>query len=91
MLMTMIWRAMHSAAMVRGQEGTAAVAELKHAKLYPFRRPATCTLIKSYQTSRTDAIGMLFDKIYINLHRPWAFAAMKILLSAIRLKHRFRK
>ena len=91
MLMTMIWRAMHSAAKIGGPEGTAAVAELKRAKLYPFRRPAACTLTRSYQTTRTDAVGKLFDRIYINLHRPWGFAAMKLLQGALWLKYGLRK
>ena len=67
------------------------MAALKKAGLYPFRRPTECTMAKSYQTTRTDAVGKLFDKVYINMHRPWGFASMKILQTAIGLKHSLRK
>ena len=91
LLMGYIWYTMHMAVRVSGTEGRAAVSALKKAGLYPFRRPDACTLQKSYQTTRTDAVGKLFDKVYINMHRPWGFAAMKLLRGMIQLKHSFRK
>ena len=91
LLMGYIWYTMHVAVRVSGTEGRAAVSALKKAGLYPFRRPDACTLQKSYQTTRTDAVGKLFDKVYINMHRPWGFAAMKLLRGMIQLKHSFRK
>ena len=91
LLMSYIWYTMHMATQVPGAESRAAVAALKKAGLYPFRRPTECTMAKSYQTTRTDAVGKLFDKVYINMHRPWGFASMKILQTAIGLKHSLGK
>ena len=91
LLMSYIWYTMHMATQIPGAESRAAVAALKQAGLYPFRRPVQCSLVKSYQTTRTDAVGKLFDKVYINMHRPWGFASMKLLQTAIGLKHSLRK
>ena len=90
-LMIFIWYTLYTAIQVSGRKGRAAVSELKKAGLYPFRRPEACTLVRSYQTTRTDAVGKLFDKVYINMHRPWGFTAMKALQIVIQLKHSLRR
>ena len=91
LLMSNLWQTLYVIIGMKAAEGRKYLKELRADGLYPFVRPKECTLKKSYQTTRTDAVGKLFDRIYINLHRPWGFAAMKLLQSAIRLKYSLRK
>ena len=56
-----------------------AVKELKKYGLFPCRRPAQCNMTTSFMTDRTDLVGRVFDKVYLNLHTPWGYAAMRIL------------
>lgn len=91
LLMSYIWYTMHMATMAQPDEGKKAVQALRSAGLYPFRRPAACTHVRSYQTARTDIVGKIFDKVYINLHRPWGYCAMWLLQKLIRLKHSLGK
>ena len=91
LLMANLWQTLYAVIGMKAAEGRKCLKELRVDGLYPFVRPKECTLKKSYQTTRTDAVGKLFDRIYINLHRPWGFAAMKLLRGMIQLKHSFRK
>lgn len=59
--------------------------------LFPFVRPKECTLWKSYHTTRTDFLGKLYDKMYINLHRPWGYAAMILYRAVWDLAHKTAK
>lgn len=85
-LMTYLWYTLHGAAKTNRKNRVFIMASLKQLKLYPYHRPKACTLIKSYQTSRTDIVGKLFDKVYINMHRPWGFWSMVLLERLIKAK-----
>lgn len=51
--------------------------EMKADNMFPALRPKECSLRKSYSTDRTDIIGKIFDKLYINLHTVWGFYGMR--------------
>lgn len=91
LLMSYIWYVMDGCAKLSGKERKEMVGRMKALGLYPFCRPEACTHVRSYQTTRTDIVGKVFDKVYINMHRPWGFAAMVLLQSLIRLKKRLEK
>lgn len=55
--------------------------------LYPYPRPAECTLTKSYMTTRTDLYGKLFDFLYLHLSTRIGFWMMRVFLH---LKKRIR-
>lgn len=90
LLMSFIWYTVHTSILVSGREGRWAIKELKKSGLYPFVRPTACDHTRSYQTTRTDFIGRLFDRVYINMHRPWGRWAMWGLQKVIELKHSIR-
>ena len=53
-----------------------ALKAMKKNGLFPCKRPTECTLIKSYQTTRTDILGKIFDWIYIHSHTHFGFFLM---------------
>ena len=57
---------------------TDVLQQMKDAGLFPFHRPADCTIRESY-IAGGGLVGKVFDKLYLNLNRPWAFHAMKLL------------
>lgn len=79
-LMSFLWMALYESLHLPGPQKQQALALLKAGGLYPFRRPDNCTLTRSYMTDREDIVGKVFDKVYLNLHRPWGYAAMGLLL-----------
>lgn len=91
LLMSYIWYVMDGCAKISGKERTDTIRRMRELGLYPFRRPDACTHMRSYQTTRTDLVGKVFDYIYIHLHRPWGFAAMRLLQAAILFKHKLVK
>lgn len=78
-LMSFLWMAMYEITKLPGSEAHKALGDLKQAGLYPFRRLPECTLEKSYMTGRTDLVGKVFDRVCLNLHRPWGYQAMRLL------------
>lgn len=90
LLMSNIWLLMYSVAFLPLRTSLPIIKQLKADGLYPFIRPDACTLKKSYQTSRTDVVGKLFDKIYINMHRPWGFWSMFLFERLISIKSSIR-
>lgn len=90
-LMSHLWNTLLCATQMPQKVRVDIMFRLRNGGLYPYQRPKECTLRKSYQTTRTDYIGKLFDRLYLNLHRPWGFYSMWILQRLISLKHSFRK
>lgn len=85
-LMIFIWCTMNDCAMLTGANRRNMIHKAKEEGIYPFIRPDACTLTRSYQTTRTDIVGKLFDKIYMNTHRPWGFWTMCCVQKLIALK-----
>ncbi len=90
-LMIFIWCTMNDCAMLSGANRRSMIRKAKAEGIYPFTRPNECTLTRSYQTTRTDIIGKLFDKVYINTHRPWGFWTMCFIQKLIALKQKLLK
>lgn len=87
-LMMLIWCVMNDCALLTGGERRTMVRKAKTEGIYPFTRPDACTLARSYQTTRTNAVGKIFDKVYINTHRPWGFWTMCCIKKLIALKQK---
>ena len=85
-LMSFLWLELLSLAHMPLKEARKYMHELRQNGLFPFKRPDACTLIKSYQTTRTDWIGKLFETIYLNMHtRPgWWVMRFWALLERIK-------
>ena len=79
-LMSFLWMALYETLRLPEPQRSQALEQLKDEGLFPFRRPANCTLKKSYMTDREDFIGKVYDKLFMNLHRPWAYRLMGLLL-----------
>lgn len=87
-LMSFLWFSLYEIAKFPAKEARTALSELSQAGLFPFQRPAQCTLSRSYMTDRTDWLGKIFDKVYLNLQTRWGFALMWTLQRLIGLKYR---
>lgn len=79
-LMSFLWLALYETLRLPEPQRTQALQQLKDEGLFPFRRPANCTLKKSYMTDREDLVGKVYDLLFKNLHRPWAYRLMGLLL-----------
>lgn len=91
LLMTNLWFLLYALEHLSFKKSHSMLKQLKINRLFPFMRPEACTVKKSYQTTRTDFVGKLFDYLYINMHRPWGFWAMFLLQRVINIKHRIAK
>ena len=89
-LMTFLHFSLYMITALPQKDADEALAQLKAEGFYPFRRPAECTLSRSYMISREGLIGKAFDKVYLNQHRPWGYFLMRtaqqarILLKKVR-------
>jgi len=79
-LMSFLWMALYESLQLPSPQRQEALEILKQEGLFPFRRPANCTLTRSYMTDREDIVGKVFDKVFLNLHRPWGYTLMGLLL-----------
>lgn len=87
-LMSFLWLELYSLAHMKLKESAKYLKELKQENLYPFKCPTACTLIKSYSTTRTDIIGKVSDKIWINMHTRLGWWMMRFFIVLVRLKRR---
>lgn len=83
-LMSFLWMTLYDAARAPKAVEKEAMVELKAKKLYPFQKPKECTITDSYMADRTTLTGRVFDILYRNLHRPWGYHVMRLLLQARR-------
>lgn len=90
-IMQFLWFALHAAASMPVKESRAALKWLKKDGLFPFRRLPECNLTQSFMTDTGSVVGKIYDKLYLNLHRPLGFAAMFLVQQLLRLKRSLRK
>ena len=68
------------------------LTQLKSQKLFPYKRPASCTITKSYLLGRNDWLQKIHDKIYINLNTFIGYQLMRCWNFTFRIKqHLARK
>lgn len=91
LLMSNLWSEMYALANLPLAMACNHLKKLHEAGLFPYRRPKACTLIKSYQTTRTDFVGKLFDIIYMNMHTIPGFLAMRMWILIERIKRKLQK
>lgn len=90
-LMANLWHLLFIISQLPDKDRREQINRVKKEGLYPFVRPDACSIEKSYMTTRTDLVGKVFDKVYINMHRPWGFAAMVLLQRIIKAKNKLVK
>lgn len=78
-LMSFLWMAIYEITKLPDTEAQTALAELRQAGLYPFRRLPECSLEKSYLIGRSDLLGKAVDSVLQNLHRPWGYRTMRLI------------
>ncbi len=78
-MMIYLWKSMYEASQLPAKEAREATKELKKYGLFPCRRPAQCNMTTSFMTDRTDLVGRVFDKVYLNLHTRWGYLTMRLL------------
>ena len=88
--MTFLWFALLTAACLPAAPAREVLAQLKREGLYPSKPLPECNLDHSYMTDRSDLIGRIYDKLYLNLHRPWGYHGMRVIRQLLRLKHSLR-
>lgn len=87
-LMSTLWHFLFTISELPTKERNEQIKRLRVSGLYPFRCPDACSIKKSYQTTRTDFVGILFDKIYTHQHRNWGFVLMCLWKKAEIIKHK---
>lgn len=80
-LMSFLWMTLYDVTRAPADVAKEALGELKALGLYPCSRPAECTLSQSYMTDPNRFSGKVFDTLYLHLHRPWGYHAMRLLQS----------
>lgn len=78
-LMSFLWMSLYEITRLPSKEAQEAIQMLKARGLFPYQRPVQCNLKHSYMTDRTDLVGKVFDKVYLNLHTRWGYVAMRLL------------
>lgn len=77
--MSFLWMAIYEITKLPDAEAQTALAELRQAGLYPFRRLPECSLEKSYLIGRNDLLGKVVDSVLQNLHLPWGYRTMRLI------------
>lgn len=75
-MMSFIWYTLNLSAKMPKYERKQIIKSMRKNGLFPCKRPPECTLIKSYQTTRTDILGKIFDWIYIHSHTYYGYLLM---------------
>lgn len=78
-MMIYLWKSLYEATQLPAKEAREATKELKKYGLFPCRRPAECNMETSFMTDRTDLVGRVFDKVYLQLHTRLGYLTMRIL------------
>ena len=76
LMMSFIWYTLNSSAKMIKSERKQIIKAMKKNGLFPCKKPAECTLTKSYQTTRTDILGKFFDWIYVHSHTYYGYFLM---------------
>ncbi len=76
LMMSFTWYTLNSSAKMPKSERKQIIKAMKKNGLFPCKRPTECTLIKSYQTTRTDILGKIFDWVYIHSHTKFGYFLM---------------
>lgn len=90
-LMNFLWFTLHTVTTLPFREVRPALQEVRQKGLFPFRRLAECTTVQSFMTERTGFVGKCYDRLFLNLHRPWGFGCMLAIQQLLRLKRSLRK
>lgn len=75
-MMSFTWYTLNASAKMPKDERKQIIKAMKKNGIFPCKRPPECTLIKSYQTTRTDILGKIFDWVYIHSHTFFGYFLM---------------
>lgn len=81
----------HVAGMENRETRREFLREIREKGLFPYRRPKSCTLRKSYQMNRGDWVEKIHDRIYINLSTRMGFAAMRCWNEFFNMKKKLKR
>ena len=90
-LTAFLWNTLYEITQLPSKERRNALRDLAQQGLFPYQRPAACTMLCSYVTDRNDWIGKGFDWLYRHLHTRWGFALMTVLQQLRRLAANVRR
>lgn len=79
-LMAMLWLCLYETARLPRAEEQTSLAELEAAGLFPFRRPAQCSVTRSYMSGMSGPAEKLFDAVYLRQHTRPGYALMRLTL-----------
>ena len=75
-MMASTWYTLNFSAKMPKSERKQIIKAMKKNGLFPCKRPPECNLIKSYQTTRTDILGKIFDWVYMHSHTHFGYFLM---------------
>lgn len=76
--MTFLWMTLYDMTRAPSDVAADALKQMKDANLFPLHRLTDCTITESF-IAGSGLIGKIFDKLYLNLHRSWAYYTMRLL------------
>lgn len=88
--MNFLWFSLLTCASLPLKESREALAGLKKQGLFPAVRLPECDLTCSYMTDRTDLVGKIYDRLYLNLHTRWGYTGIFLIRQLIRIKRKLR-
>ena len=86
--MDALWQTLWFSTKLPFRERRKILRKLKSEGIWPIKRLPECTLRKSYQTTRTDFVGKLFDQLYITQHTRLGFSLMCLWRMAEKVKYK---
>ena len=90
-IMNFTWFSWLTVASLPPKESREARKQLNKLDFFPRKRLPECDLTESYMTDRTDLIGKIYDKLYLNLHTFWGYTGIYLIRQLLRLKRSLRK
>ena len=77
--MTYLLQILYMISQMPRKEAKKELSRLRADGLFPYPFPPECTHKRSYQTTRTDWYGRLFDKLYLRMTTKSGFRAMRCM------------
>lgn len=90
-IMNFSWFSWLTAASLPPKQAIDTRKQLKKLDFFPKNRLPECDLAQSYMTDRTDWIGKIYDRLYMNLHTFWGYTGMFLIRQLLRLKRSLHK
>ncbi len=85
-MMSNIWQALYMILQINDKKANEKISIMRNEKIYPCKRPKTCTLSRSYVIDNKTFKGKVFDFVYLHMNLVWGFSLMRVLRTFMKTK-----